>query len=243
MKTAQTALLTLAVLLGLAGCEAQQRRRTFPVEVALAPMSGANEHGWTIDLSSARLNVGPVRFFTGKVLLSRPWRKPLDWLLPSAHAHPGHYQPGDALAELLTAAPVDGGGAPVRIGDASGTTGEYGSVELTFPTSSAGGAAGRSVALAGTAVKAGQTVRFELELDAQKVIEGVRFEKDLSDQPGHVRITARVDQWLGRADFGAVPVVDPASVTPLGPGTQPFNAFVRGVEDTSAYVVEWLDTP
>jgi len=235
--------LALAAL-ALGGCGSEAERRTFPVEMAAAPLQGANERGWTVTLDSAHLSVGPVRFFEGRVLLTRRF----DWyslIGGTAHAHPGHYLPGDAMAEVLSTRTVSLLPGPTVLGDASAVTGEYGSLELTLApptaaTDAEGALGGHAVRLRGTARNAdGGTVRFDAVADLPAPVAGVRFEKSLGQEPGRVRIAVDLGKWLGRIDFATATDPDADGLYTLPAGSQAHNALVRGMEDTTAYVVTW----
>ncbi|MFP2928874.1 hypothetical protein ACLESO_27480 [Pyxidicoccus sp. 3LG] len=232
----------------LSGCGSEAERRTFPVEVTATLPTGANERGWTVTLESAHASVGPVRFFEGHVLLTR--RAPrFDWyslIGGTAHAHPGHYVPGDAMGEVLTTTTVDLlAGAP--LGDASAVTGEYGSLELTLATPTAttdtqGVLSGHAVRLRGTARNAdGGSVRFDAVVDLPAPVAGVRFEKSMGLEAGRVRIAMNLGGWLGRIDFATATDPDADGVYTFPAGSQAQNALVRGVEDTSTYVVTWVE--
>ncbi|MDC0712306.1 hypothetical protein POL68_27840 [Stigmatella sp. ncwal1] len=245
--TVLSAVLTLTLL---AGCDTGEERRTFPVEVTARPMTGANEYGWTVTLESVHASMGPVRFFEGRVLLSN-WRRGFDWYSlvgGTASAHPGHYLPGDALAEVLSTGTVDLlATAPTGLGDANAVTGDYGSLELTLPvatgTSDAQGLLnGHAVRVRGEASHTdGRKVRFDGQADLPKPIEGIRFERELGKEAGRARITVELAKWLGRIDFGTVGPSDTGTVQTFPAASQAQNALVRGVEDTSAYVVTWVE--
>lgn len=239
----------LAVLL-VAGCDTGQQRRTFPVEVVALPLSGPNEKGWTVRPESLQVSVAPVRFFEGRVLLSERQRKPRfdAWALlgvSTAWAHPGHYVPGDALGELLKEAVVVDlmAAEPTVLGEANAVTGSYGSLELTLPktTTEDERLTGESVRLVGTATgPQGQVLRFDARVALEKPLAGIRFEKELTaEEPGRVRIAVDLSKWLGRIDFGSLPTADEGVTVRFPADSQAQNALVRGVEDTSAYVVTW----
>jgi hypothetical protein len=248
--TRHTVLRAALALTVLTGCGTGQERRTFPVEMAAQPMAGANEHGWTVTLTSAHVSVGPVRFFEGRVLLSRGWRS-FDWYTlvgGTASAHPGHYVPGDAMAEVLSTATVDLlAQAPAVLGEANAVTGDYGSLELTLPVATGasdaqGALNGHAVRVRGEAVHTdGRRVRFDAQTDLPKPIAGIRFERELGKEQGRARITVDLAKWLGRIDFGTVGVPDTGADQPFPASSQAMNALVRGVEDTSAYAVAWVD--
>ncbi len=241
-----TGALTLAAAsMALGGCGSESERRTFPVEVTSLPITGANERGWTVTVDTAHLSVGPVRFFEGRALQARRF----DWyslIGGTAHAHPGHYAPGDALAEVLSTLTVDLlTGA--TLGDANAVTGAYGSMELTLPaptavTDAEGVLSGHGMRVRGTARnEAGATVRFDAMANLSNPIEGVRFEKTLGTEPGRVRIAVKLATWLGRIDFATATDPDADGVYTFPADSQAQNALVRGVEDTTAYVVTWVE--
>ncbi|MGE6763810.1 hypothetical protein ACQKGO_37720 [Corallococcus interemptor] len=239
--------LALSVALLSLGCgdKTEAERRTFAVTMTATAPTAPNEYGWTVTPEAARLSVGSVRFFEGRVLLSRRF----DWyslIGGTANAHPGHYVPGDALGEVLTPQTVDllAGG---NLGEANAVTGSYGSLELTLVTPTAATDAqnllgGHHAHVRGTATHtSGATVRFDAVVDLPKAIEGVRFERDLQQEAGHVRIAVDLGTWMDRIDFATASLPDAAGVSTFPAGSQAQNGLVRGVEDTSAYVVTWVE--
>ncbi|AKQ70280.1 putative lipoprotein [Myxococcus hansupus] len=241
-----TGALTLAAAsMALGGCGSESERRTFSVEVTSTPITATNERGWTVTVDTAHLSVGPVRFFEGRALQARRFH----WYTligGTAHAHPGHYSPGDALAELLSTHTVDLLTA-TTLGDANAVTGQYGSMELTLPaptsaTDAQGLLSGHGMRVRGTARNTGgDTVRFEAMASLSKPIEGVRFEKTLGTEPGRVRIAVNLATWLGRIDFATATDPDADGVYTFPADSQAQNALLRGVEDTTAYVVTWVE--
>ncbi|NVJ21656.1 MULTISPECIES: hypothetical protein [Myxococcus] len=228
------------------GCGSEAERRAFPVEVTATTLSEErNERGWRIVLDSAHVSVGPVRFFEGRVLLSSRPTPRFDWyslIGGTAHAHPGHYIPGDALGELLETHTVDLLGAVSVLGTASAVTGEYGSLELTLttPMETQGALQGHAVRVVGTATNPdGGQVRFDVNADLPKPVAGVRFEKSLGMETGRVRLTVDLRKWLDRIDFATATDPDADGVYTFPADSQARNALLRGVEDTTAYVVTW----
>ncbi|MBL8951746.1 MAG: hypothetical protein JNK82_13270 [Myxococcaceae bacterium] len=212
--------LWLSLLLGCGGVE--HRRRTFPVEAGSQPITGTNDFGWSVNVATAKVRVEAVRFYTGKVLITREWRfDPYVLIGGSAWAHPGHYVAGEALGELLTPVDVDLlAPAPVELGVAQAVTGDYGSLELTVT----------GAQVTGTATKGAQTVTFDsTAYSPEKALEGVKFEKVLRDEEGRVHLDVKLSTWLARIDFA----------TPFTANGEAYNGFVRGIQDTSAYEVSW----
>lgn len=222
----------LLVIASLASCGGTARtRRTFPVVVSATTGSLVTDSGWTVTLTSARLSLAGARFFSGEVPVVRRF-DPLGWLVPSAWAHPGHYVPGEALAELV--APLDAEllAGDVAWGTASAVTGDYGSLQLTL-----GGAGMR---LTGTATKGAETVTFDTgDFAPPHPIEGVPFHHAMDTGAGRVRVAVDLAAVITRMDFAYVG----AGASPLDGSSPAFNGFARGVEDASAYVTTWEVAP
>ncbi|RKG82396.1 hypothetical protein D7W82_26660 [Corallococcus sp. CA049B] len=243
MNPIAPALIVALMSMGCGG-KTEAERRTFAVTMTATAPTAPNEYGWTVTPDAAQLSVGSVRFFEGRVLLSR-----FDWyslIGGTANAHPGHYVPGDALGEVLNAQTVDllAGG---NLGKANAVTGAYGSLELTLVTPTAATDAqnvlgGHQAHVRGTATHtSGATVHFDAAVDLPKAIEGVRFERDLQQEAGFVRIAVDLGKWMDRIDFATASLPDAAGVSTFPAGSQAQNGLVRGVEDTSAYVVTWVE--
>lgn len=247
MNLRELALTATLLSLGCGG-KTEAERLTFAVTMTATTPTAANSYGWTVTPEAAQLSVGSVRFFEGRVLLSQ--RLPhFDWyslIGGTANAHPGHYVPGDALGEVLNAQTVDLlEGA--NLGDANAVTGSYGSLELTLMTPTAAMdpqniLGGHQAHVRGTATHtSGATVRFDATVDLPKAIEGVRFERDLQKETGHVSIAVDLGKWMDRIDFATASTPDASGVSTFPAESQAQNGLVRGVEDTSAYVVTWVE--
>jgi hypothetical protein len=231
--------ISCACLLLAAACAGTGEQRTsFPLEAAgIDPAEAVTgDLGWTVALETASMSLGPVYFFEGDPLFARRtiWDRLLG--IRVAHAHPGHYQQGEALAQLLEAAQVDlMSPSPARLGTAEGVTGAYRSASVGIHPP----AAGPTIELAGTATREGEAVEFGARLDLDLDVEGIAFARDVDGSPGRVRIGIDVNRWLLRADFAEL--VGEESPVELVEGTQSWNALVRGVDNTSAYVFEWIE--
>ncbi|MBE2252035.1 MAG: hypothetical protein IAE78_21040 [Myxococcus sp.] len=227
---------TTALLLLLVGCgSTEQTRRTFPVEVVVSAPSTPLDSGWTVSELEGAMPLTELRFYEGRVLVGRRW-SPVDLLVATAHAHPGHYVPGEAMAELLVPMPVDlSARAPQPWAVADAVTGSYGSARLAF--------GGEGVRVRGSATKAGRLVRFDTgALVLGGPLTGLRFEHELTRAPGTMRLEVDLGVLLARVDFdqaGALP--DGAGVVVLDPGSVAFNGFERGVTDAGSYRFTWQD--
>ena len=223
------------VLLLLAGCGVtEQTRRTFPVEVVVTAPSTPLETGWTVTALEGSMSLTELRFFEGRVLVAQRSWSPVDLFISTAHAHPGHYVPGEARGELLAPRELDLSSRDVIAWDtANAVTGSYGSAKLTF------GASG--VRVRGTATKGAQTIRFDTgALALTKPLEGIRFEHEMNTAPGTVRLEVDLGVLLSRIEFDkalAPPNAD--GVVVFDSSSVAFNGFDRGVTDSGSYRFTW----
>jgi hypothetical protein len=234
--------ITLIAALLLAGCSTEQKPTSFPVEISASVPSGPTEVGWTVQLDAAFASVGPVRFYPGHVLLADRVKR---WMwMPFggvAQAHPGHYIPGEALAEVLNRKVIDLlSASPVVLGVADGVTGDYGSLQLSLlppveGIDTQGVLGGHSLRLKGTAQKDAQSVTFDAFVDLSAPIEGIRSEATVGEGSTRVRIDFHLKRWLDRVDFSTAT----GSPATFADGSQALNALFRGASDTGAYVVTW----
>ena len=113
--------------------------------------------GWEVTLTQALLATGPFYYYRGEAVVSALLSV---FALRSAHAHPGHYDSGDALGQMLEAYSIDLLAGESTFPEGSGVTGLYRSAEFSFAAPATGPLAeelGDGVALvAGSASKAGQ---------------------------------------------------------------------------------------
>ncbi len=208
-------------------------RRTFPLEVLVTAPTAPNDTGWTVTDVSGTAELASLRFFTGKVLISR-WWNPLDLIVTPAFAHPGHYMEGEALGEATTPVSIDLSKRTAQAWQvANAVTGSYGSAQLIYATS--------GLRVRGTATKGGQTVRFDTgTLVPTKPLEGLKFEREMDTSAGTVRVQLDLGVMLSRVDFsqtGATAGAD--GVVLLAPTSVAFNGFDRGVLDTGSYIISW----
>ncbi|MCA9554631.1 MAG: hypothetical protein KC933_31640 [Myxococcales bacterium] len=226
----------LLLALPLAACGGDGRGYTqVALEVAADAPSAPNQHGYIVTLTRAEASIGPVYFFEGEPLFARVRRQALGLLIGTAYAHPGHYQEGAAVAELLDPRVVDlMAGDAAALGTADGVTGAYNSAELTFgPSADLDGVA---IRVAGTAEKDGQTIAFSGSLTDTITIEGITFGATVGTNTAKVRASIDLGAWLERADFGAL-----GADGVLTPGDQPHNALSRGVDNTSSIRFELIE--
>lgn len=210
-------------------------RRTFPVEVVVRAPAGPLESGWTVEALEGSMAFSELRFFEGHTHGVSRW-SPLSLLVSTAWAHPGHYEPGAVVAEVLTPLELDlARREVVPWATADALTGGYGSARLGF------GASG--VRVTGTARRGSTVVRFDTGVvEAPPLLEGLRFEATLTAADvGRVRLEVELARLLEQVVFdeaGALPDVD--GVVRFTPGSVARNGFVRGLTNAGSYRFTWL---
>lgn len=214
-----------SLLLSVA-CAPLQERTTFPLVVASTLPTQANEQGWSVVLDTATVQVGPVQFFEGEVLLSRRF-SPWNLVVPTAHAHPGHYVAGESMGEWLGSAVVNLLAEPKEVGVVEAVTGGYGSMQLTLS----------SIHLKGVATKDGESISFEATHTLASPLEGVRAEADVTTSPITAQLDIDVAKWLQRVDFATAVDANEDGTFTFEPQTQAHNALTRAVANTGAYTV------
>lgn len=257
MKTTRPAMapgsLLTALLLGLCtllwggGCgEADGPvRLSFPLQVSgKAAADLPTDSGYTVTLSKASLHLGPVYFFSGEPLFTHRLRPTLwqrlartagDLLLPRAWAHPGHYQEGEALGELLQSATVDllaAGSTP--LGTVSGVSGSYRSAQVGLGPDATSGV---TVSLAGTAKKGTDTIEFKANLKIACQVKGIAVGAELDGGAGTMALSVDLGAWVERIDFAKL--AGGSSPVTVAAGSQAENALQRGIENTSAFAFSW----
>jgi hypothetical protein len=208
--------------------------------------------GWQVTLSKALTSAGPFYYFDGTPPLvlgeqARGWQYAARWLgLGRAHAHPGHYQAGNALGEMREASSLDLLAGAVDFPDGNGVSGIYRSARFTFsePTGPAEAAlGGHSVVAEGLAEKGEERRYFRAVADLAGIeksaadghVEGCEFnEVDVQDD-GTVTATINPVIWFDLVDFTDAEVGSADAPAELPAGSQPRIAFLLGVTQLSAY--------
>jgi hypothetical protein len=257
---------SLSFALGIQACSDESddtggKRVVLHTRVTVDPeaMNGFDSGlGWHVTIDELIITVGPIHYFDGAPPLvvnerETPSRWASRWLgLGTAFAHPGHYQAGNALGEMLETTSVDLLAGPFELPDGEGVTGTFRSARFTFPVAPSGpfaGELGTHVALVeGTATKSGEETRvFRAVGDFSEIaksesnaeISGCQFVETKVEGDGTVTLTVIPRVWFNIVDFaqsepGAVgaPVEFPV-------GSQPRIAFTQGLAQLSAYRFEY----
>lgn len=250
----------LAMALCIEACgadsETSGRRVVLDTRVELASDAAAftTGAGWRVTLTRAVISTGAFYYFDGAPPLVQLEPQPrrqfaLDVLgLGSAVAHPGHYQQGNAVGQMLEPWSVDllAGPAELPLGD--GVTGVYRSARFSFASPVVGPMASEldaHAALAeGIAERAGEEPRrFRAIADladiersaAQGHVDGCEFHELDVEDAGVVTLSVNPKVWFDLVDFSELgPMLDD---TPLEfpVGSQPKIAFAQGLAQLSAY--------
>lgn len=200
--------------------------------------------GWAVQVDEARIVVGPLRWYEGTALFGRNL---LERALgvSVAYAHPGHYVPGEALADITTRRVIDllqpGG---VALTQGNGVTGlaQSAAIELRPAEATLSDAAslhGGTLYLRATATKDGRTVRFDCAPPLTQLVSGIPAVGNMTGS-GRWDVTVNVGAWIDRADFSMVPdPATPGAVVTLA-DSQPLNAVTRTAPAASGFRFTWV---
>lgn len=205
-RFARWALVPGLFLPALPGCGGPEEavRVELPVVVDPSGLSTVTtDLGYTVEVTEARLMVENVSFaIAGEAHTASLLQRIGDLIVPSAYAHPGHYQGGDVTGELRGRFVLDWlpGGRP-PLGSASLLVGTYQSANFTFATArtddglaEGDGLVGHTAILRGRATKDAQVVTFTALIDspADRALVGVPFEFELKET-STVQLNLRLD--------------------------------------------------
>lgn len=235
-----------------------------------------NAYGWSIQLSHAWVSVGPLYYFDGAPIFSamredargapsrfaglgmdtfpEEARGLFDHLLgvPAAHAHPGHYQAGNAMGQELKPTSVDLLTGPAALAAGDGVAGIYRSARFIFqsPPSGPGAMAlgAHVVVLEGEADKDADKRPFRASAAVSDVLdsyndpklEGCAFDKETDvEADGTITVTIDPRVWLDQADFASVAASADGAPVDLSPDEEAFKAFARGLKKGAAVLFHY----
>jgi hypothetical protein len=257
--------LLLVTTLALGGCSGSTsttgKRIDLATRVAVDEDAGSEfttAEGWRVKLDKAALAIGALHYFDGEPAVVRreaPARGALERFAMLfegvAHAHPGHYQTGNALGEMLEPASVDLFSAPTKLGRGEGVTGTFRSARFTFANQVLGAAAkelGGKVALVeGTATKAGDAnakeIHFRLTAGFADItanvtrgeVAGCEFVQTDVETDGTVTLTLKPSIWFDLVDFTDVPPGTSDAPTEVPKGELAQIGFALGLVQLTAY--------
>lgn len=256
------ALVPLSTLVAGAGCSdapdaTTGKRITLATRVAASPEAKAgftNAMGWDVKLSKAVVSTGPLYYFDGAVIFSQAAPRRPGWhslFLRSAHAHPGHYIPGESRGEMLTPFSVDllADGSTLPAG--SGVTGVVRSATFSFRMEAQGPVAaelsGHAVVFEGVATKGADTRAFRAELDAADLantkgapsVEGCPFTETTMTESGTVTLSLKVALWFDQVEFDSLPATPDGKAALMPAVAIARNELVRGMKAGDGYVFSY----
>jgi hypothetical protein len=227
------------------------RRVTLRTQIAADNLTFTNAYGYEVTLERALISIGPLRFLEGAPVATTNDRF-LDALgVRVARAHPGHYEEGGTIGEMLETTSVDLAAGPADLPLAAGITGTALSARFTFGVPPAGPVAGELgqhvVVVEGTAVKDGRTLPFVARAESGDVLDaagypevaGCPFTNGTIEADGVVTLTVRLSVWLDQTDFALVTPSTNGKPVVLDPTQTPHKAFVRGLMKAEAYAFSY----
>jgi hypothetical protein len=233
---------SLALGAALSGCDDTTGGRRIQLE-ARVTSDAAESHmtalGWRVELDEAFLCLASIVYLEGAPVASLLSRA----LVPSAHAHPGHYDAGAVIGESNVVALVDLLAGETVLGVEGGVTGLAQSAAILFhdPAKEPLDAPGGAVAyLHGVANRDAVELEFIAAAPVGEVlsltnglpeVDGCPLDGGDIQSNGVVTLTVRTALWLDQIDFSLVP----AGEVELAAGEPPHVAFVRGVKKAAAY--------
>ncbi len=221
-----------------------------PVQVTLPVTASGSElrqpvtnaEGWTVTLSTFRLAIADIEFtIEGETHASLESRVG-DWLIPSAHAHPGHYAGGEVTGELLGNFVLDLVGDDQPLGEGTLLTEDYNGANLHFRIADESDGLdaddpllGHTAFIEGDASKGDQIVSFTVTIDVADGTEmvGAPFELTVTEETkGTIMLQVRTldpsegDTLFDGLDFGALDE-DGDNIATIEPGSDAHNIFMK----------------
>jgi hypothetical protein len=201
--------------------------------------------GWEVTLTQALLATGPFYYYRGEAAVSALLAP---FALKSAHAHPGHYDSGDALGQMLESYSIDLLAGETAFPEGSGVTGLYRSAEFSFGSPAAGPLAeelGEAVAIvAGSASKADEDTRYfravatlaDVERSAvEGRVQGCALEEIEVEDDGVIHVSVAPHAWFNLVDFSKLEPGSEQAPTSFEGESQPRIAFAQGLAQIAAY--------
>ncbi|QRK04423.1 hypothetical protein JQX13_29695 [Archangium violaceum] len=213
--------------------------------------------GWRVELTSARMVLGPIYLFENpSPLQSRPtgrwWRRVGEVLVPTAYAHESFFSGGQVLGEWDREVVFDllaEGGATRELGRSPGIAGRVRSFSLLLqPPSQALGAEaapleGHSVLLEGMASREGHGLAFRVALDFPPPVETQRVEfvpteVELEDD-GLFVVELQPHRWFEGTLFERLEVPTSGAAVAVPSESQVHRALLLNVRRHTAFSAAW----
>ena len=185
--------MAVLALSSLAGCSAAEEAQRVELRVVTDGQgfeAATTNLGYQVELTSANMMADDFQFTIAGEAHASMWRRVSDWLVPVAHAHPGHFQGGEVTGELpghfvLRFEP----GVTRELGTATLLVGTYRGVNLTLASASTDDVnesdpmLEHSAHLSGTATNQAGTWNFAVVLDCPvgRQLIGIPFEEKITE--------------------------------------------------------------
>ena len=247
------ALLIATTLVTTSACEPGTGGRRITFELSIEPVPSPSGFrtalGWDVTLDEACASIGPIYLHAGPGGLAA-MRRAYDWLVPSAHAHPGvdHFDGGEVRGEWLEQIAVDlASTGRIDLGTREGIAGEARSVTLGIhpPQPGALGAPeclrGHQAYVVGVAARDGTAVRFEGGLDIEEVGTKRRLQVSAAivlDERRRVLVRVDPRPWLEHVKFEELALAPGTNRAQIVPGSQASVAWELGIQTADAFAVE-----
>lgn len=224
---------------------------------ATAPFATAM--GWNVSISKLVVSTGAFYYFDGATIFSQatpresaPTRAVERLLgIKTAWAHPGHYIPGEARGQMLTATTVDlrAGSVDLAVGD--GVTGIVRSATFSFGSPATGPLASEVgahvVVIEGTATKGSDTRIFRAELAAtdlldtqgKPAVEGCTFTETTLEGDGTVTATVKLPLWFDQVEFDTIAASTDSKPALMKADDLGRKELVRGMKAADGYVFSY----
>lgn len=201
--------------------------------------------GWSIEVTRARLALDTLYYVSGPPAGLVRCSDGI-FSIPTAQAHPGHYDSGDVLGEFQGPVTLDLLAPEQVLGEDGGVSGLALSAVITL--GSLGGDDGTlAVVLEGVAARGDTTLPFRATIERAAIdnptshlpeIDGCPLEAGAIKGDGTVLLEVGVAVWLDNIDFAEVSVPE-SGLALLEPDTPPHNAFRRGIAKAMGYRFEY----
>lgn len=223
--------LWLGVLVGGCSDETGGERVTLATRAELEPAGGelVTSLGFHVELARVELSLAELRYFEGEPVTAR--RAPL-LAIRQAWAHPGHYQTGGTVGEMLEPASFELTAGPVALPGGAGVTGVARSARVTFAAAQEWVVRVEGIARRDELERPFSALATGADVSS---VEGCAFDHGRIDADGTVVLRVRPGIWLDQVDFSLVPESTDAAPVALAPGELPHKAFVRGLAKAAAY--------
>lgn len=179
VMTSQHSLTTISAIMLAVACSGPEEPPTVELAVYADPSAidtVTNDVGYEVELTEARMVMDGLQFaIAGEAHAVSLWQKVANFLVPSANAHPGHYQGGEVTGQMRGRYLVDWlPGKKTKLGTATLIVGDYHSANFNFETAtttdddleSDDELVGHTALLRGTATKQGASVAFTILIDS-----------------------------------------------------------------------------